>query len=354
MKGSITAAVSKGEKVMQRSDQIKKIVIALLFFAGILIFSLFVGRYKLSPLNLFRTLRGLIAGRGDFQPGSDWSVFYYIRLPRVILVTAVGAVLSITGATYQSLFRNPLVSPAILGVSAGAGFGVALGILLTTSSLTAIYFLAFLFGIAAVLLAYGISIWGRGRNIMMLVLAGILVTSLFNAMISILKYLADPYEKMPGIVFWLMGGFSRTGWQEVRFTLPLMLPGMVVIFILRWYLNVMSMGEEEAISLGINVGLLRGGLIAVSTLMIAAAVATTGQVTWIGLVVPHIARYLVGANHRYMIPMAGITGASLLLIMDDLARTLTAAEIPISIITAFVGAPFFAYLLISRNESGWG
>ncbi|MEC9488781.1 MAG: iron ABC transporter permease [Halanaerobium sp.] len=330
-------------------------VIAGSFLVLLLVFlaSLFIGRYRINPINLYTAIKALLLGNGEFQPGSDWSVFYFIRLPRLLLVAAVGSVLSLTGATYQSIFRNPLVSPSILGVSAGAGFGVALGILVTSGSLTPVYILAFLFGIISVLLAYAISVFGKGNNIMMLVLSGILVTSLFNAMISILKYLADPYEKLPGIVFWLMGGFNRTGWQEVRFALPLMLPGIVVILLLRWYLNVMSMGEEEAISLGVNARLLRGGLIVVSTFMIAAAVATTGQVTWIGLVVPHIARFLVGANHRYMLIVAAVTGASLLMIMDDLARTLTTAEIPISIITAFIGAPFFAYLLLSKNESGW-
>ena len=192
------------------------------------------------------------------------------------------------------------------------------------------------------------------KNVMKMVLAGIVVSSLFTAMISLLKYLADPLDELPGIVFWLMGGFSRASWQEVKFITPLIAVGLIIIYIMRWYLNVMSMGDEEAISMGVNVRLIRIVLISFSTFMVAASVATTGQITWIGLVIPHIARFLVGSDHKIMIPQTIVLGPMFLLIMDNIARTLTSAEIPISIITAFVGAPFFAYLLITKKDSGWG
>lgn len=340
----------------QKGEKAKKKILFLTLLALIVtfVFSLFIGRYSISPLEIKEAIGQLLQGKSpgeiNFQ---DWRVLYFIRLPRIILVTAVGSALAATGAVYQSIFYNPLVSPDILGVSAGAGFGVALGMLVGGGSLPLIYLLAFISGLVAVFTTYFIAVMSRGQGIMKMVLAGIVVTSLFNAMLSILKYLADPMDQLPGIVFWLMGGFSRSGWREVGVVLPFALIGLAIIFYLRWYLNVMSMGEEEALSLGVNVKVLRILLVFFSTLMVSASVATTGQITWLGLVVPHIARFMIGSDHRLMIPEAMLLGPALLLIMDNLARTLTAAEIPISIITAFVGAPFFAYLLISRGESGW-
>ena len=314
-----------------------------------------IGRYSLNIKDVIKILKNIIfTNKLREINSSDWRVFYYIRLPRIILVMAVGSALSVTGSVYQSIFHNPLVSPNILGVSAGAGFGVALGMLLTEGSLLWIYGLSFIFGIIAVLLTFFISRMSQGESIMKMVLAGIVVSSLFNAMLSILKYFADPLDELPGIVFWLMGGFSRSSWREVKFIFPLVSIGIIIIYLMRWYLNVMSMGNEEAVSLGLNVKVLRIILISFSTFMVAASVATTGQITWIGLVIPHIARFLVGSNHKIMIPQTIILGPMFLLVMDDIARTLTSAEIPISIITAFVGAPFFAYLLITKKNSGWG
>ncbi len=333
----------------------KIILFTLMIFLTIFIFSLFIGRYWISPGEIIHKISGLVQGKtGEDIIDSGWRVFYYIRLPRIILVIAVGAALSVTGGVYQSIFHNPLVSPNILGVSAGAGFGVALGMLMTEGSLLVIYGLSFIFGIIAVAVTYFISKLSKGQGIMKMVLAGIVVSSLFNAMLSILKYLADPMNELPGIVFWLMGSFSRAGWIEVKLIVPFIIVGIIVIYLMRWYLNVMSMGDEEAISMGMNVKIIRITLISFSTLMVASSVATTGQITWIGLVIPHIARFLVGSDHKIMIPQTIILGPVFLLIMDNLARTMTSAEIPISIITAFVGAPFFAYLLITRSESGWG
>jgi len=331
----------------------KKILIIIILLFILIFISLFLGRYKISPARYYNIIKVLIGVDNPDKLGKDWSVFYFIRLPRVILVAAVGMALSVTGAAYQSMFRNPLVSPDILGVTAGASFGVALGMFLTVDSLYIIYLLAFIFGITAVFITYAIARHGKGNIVMMMVLSGIIVSSLFNAMISLIKYIADPYDKLPGIVFYLMGGFNRIGWEELKFTIPIIFIGLIMIYFMRWYLNVMAMGDEEALSLGINVKILRIAIIIITTFMVAVGVATTGQVTWIGLIVPHIARYLIGTDHRFMLPAAGLTGALLLLIMDNLARTLTTAEIPISIITAFVGAPFFAYLLIKRRGSGW-
>ena len=327
-----------------RTTNKKKLLLIFIITIIIMFISLFIGRYNIP---VFKFLNGFSLN------SMEKSVFYYIRLPRILLVMGVGAALSIAGASYQSTFRNPLVSPDILGVSAGASFGAALGMILSFQSLSSIYILAFVFGIIAVFMTYFISKLGKTNMIMMMVLSGIVVSSLFNAFISILKYMADPYEKLPGIVFWLMGGFNRTGWDELVFAAPFIVLGIIVLLLIRYYLNVMSMGEEEAISMGINVKLVRTVMILFSTLMVSASVATVGQVSWVGLVVPHISRFIVGADHRYMVPASGLLGASFLLLMDDIARSLTGAEIPISIITALLGAPFFAYLLISQKNSGW-
>ena len=322
----------------------KKVIMIALITIVIIFLSLFIGRFNIPVLKFIS---------GFHLNEMEKSVFFNIRLPRVLLVMGVGAALSLAGASYQSTFRNPLVSPDILGVTAGASFGAALGMIISLQSFTMIYLFAFAFGVLAVLITYFIANLGKSNQIMMMVLSGIVVGSLFNSFISILKYVADPYEKLPGIVFWLMGGFNRTGWGELIFAAPFIIIGIIVLFVIRWYLNVMSMGEEEAISMGVNVKLIRSVMILFSTLMVAASVATVGQVSWIGLVVPHISRFIVGADHKYMIPASGLLGASTLLIMDNIARSLTGAEIPISIVTALLGAPFFAYLLISQKNSGW-
>lgn len=327
-----------------RTANRKKVIIIGFITIIVMFISLFIGRFNIPFLEFIN---------GFNLNEMEKTVFLHIRLPRILLVMGVGAALSVAGASYQSTFRNPLVSPDILGVSAGASFGAALGMVLSFQSFTTIYFFAFVFGVIAVFLTYFISKLGKTNMIMMMVLSGIVVGSLFNAFISILKYVADPYEKLPGIVFWLMGGFSRTGWDELKFAAPFIIIGIVILILIRWHLNVMSMGEEEAISMGVNVKLIRRVMIIFSTLMVASSVATVGQVSWVGLVVPHISRFIVGADHRYMVPASGLLGASFLLIMDDIARSLTGAEIPISIITALLGAPFFAYLLISQKNSGW-
>lgn len=337
---------------MHIQSQRKTLTLLIVLLILVFIISLFIGRYKISISEILTNIGNRII-REEPINSNDWNVFFYIRLPRIILVTIVGAILSMTGATYQSVFRNPLASPSILGVSAGSAFGVALGILLNKEGLLGPYLFAFSFGLIAVFLTFYISVWSKVKGVTVLVLAGMAVTSFFNAGVSLIQYLADPYEKLPNIVFWLMGGFNRAGWREVYISLFSMVPGIIILLILRWHLNVMSMGDEEAISMGVNVKWTRILLIFVSTVMIAPTVAVAGQVTWIGLVTPHIARYIIGANHRYMLPAAGVLGGILLLIMDNIARTLTPSEIPISIVTAFIGAPFFVYLLIRRRESGW-
>lgn len=331
----------------------KNLIIGLLLILLIVI-SLMIGNYDLSFADFRALLAALFSGHLDaLNNNSDWSVLYYIRLPRVLTVVLVGSALSISGAAYQNIFRNPLVSPDILGVSAGAGFGVALGLLYTSSSMLMVYLSAFIFGIAAVALTYWLSKIAGGKNTMFMVLAGIVVSSLANALISLLKYLADPMESLPGIVFYLMGGFARVGWQEFYLLLPVVLIALTVILFLRWQLNILSLGEKEAASLGLDTEKIKMIVVIFSTFMVAAATAAAGQVSWVGLVIPHMARFIVGNGYKEYLPASALLGGFFLLLMDNLARSLSGAEIPISIITALIGAPFFAYLLITKKESGW-
>ena len=339
---------------MTRITAAEKIIITGLLLALLIIASMLIGNYDLSFADLSLILSDLFRGELEaVKNNPDWSVLYYIRLPRILTVVLVGSALSISGAAYQNIFRNPLVSPDILGVSAGAGLGVALGLLYSSGSILYVYLIAFITGTAAVALTYWLSQLAGGANTMFMVLAGIVVSSLANALISLLKYLADPMQNLPGIVFYLMGGFSRSGWQEFYLLLPIVITALTVILFLRWQLNIFSLGEKEAAALGVDTEKIKLIVIVFSTIMVAAATAAAGQVSWIGLVIPHIARFIVGSKYKYYLPASALLGGFSLLLMDNLARTVSGAEIPISIITALIGAPFFAYLLITKNESGW-
>jgi len=332
---------------------------ALLTSAGltalVIILSLAMGRYQIAPGRVLALLGEILTGQFDPQTApEDARVLYYIRLPRMLLAALTGAALAGAGSLFQGMFRNPLVSPDILGVSSGAALGAAIGILLPGSGASTVQVSAFIFGIAAVALTYGIAQVSKGQSVVMLVLAGVVVSAFFGAALSFLKYVADPYEELPAIVFWLMGGFYRASWPAVVTLLITSVPGMILLVLTSWKLNILSLGDEEALSLGVNVGGLRVILIAAATLMVAGAVSASGTISWVGLVVPHIARMLAGANHDQAMPVSMVTGAGFVLLMDNLARSLTTAEIPVSILTAALGAPFFGYLLIRGNRDVWG
>jgi iron complex transport system permease protein len=263
----------------------------------------------------------------------------------------VGAGLSISGASYQGMFRNPLVSPDILGVSAAAGFGASLAILMSLNE-GMIQVLALAFGIVGVILTYLISRVYRTTPVLMLVLSGVVVGAFFSAMIAITKYVADPYTKLPAITFWLMGSLSTASARDIITILPSMLIGSVGLLLVSWRINILAMGDDEARSLGIRTELLKGVVIFCSTIVTAAAVCVSGIIGWVGLVIPHIARMMVGPDHRVLLPASIAIGSAYLLFVDNLARTLIAAEIPLGILTAIIGAPFFAYLL-RRTKGGW-
>jgi len=325
----------------------------VLFFLSVAIFliSLSIGRYPLPLGMVFK-----IPASKFFSIQHTWSenmeiVLLNIRLPRAIVAMLVGAGLSISGASFQGIFKNPLVSPYILGVSAGAGFGAALAILLS-GSMIVIQLSAFVFGAMAVALTYVISRIYKTTPILVLVLAGIVVGAFFSALISLVKYVADPTDKLPAIVFWLMGSLASVTTKDAILVTPPIVAGLFVLLLLSWRINILSMGDEDAQTLGINTEKLKLIIIISVTVITASAVCVSGIIGWVGLIIPHVARMIVGPDHKVLLPVSAAIGASYLLLVDSLARTMTTAEIPLGIITAIVGAPFFAYLL-RKSKGGW-
>lgn len=319
--------------------------------------SLFLGRYPVTFEDAMHavcwSLHGCPEGREqDF--GLLRNLFFNIRLPRIIAALLVGSALSVSGTAFQSMFINPLVSPAILGVLAGASFGAAAGMVFC-QGLWAVQLSAFGFGCGAVLLAMMIARFCRGERLLMLILGGIVSGSFFTALLSIVKYLADTYTQLPAIVFWLMGGVSSVTFHTLAWGWAPMLLSMVCLIVLAPYLNALSMGDEEARSLGVRVGVIRVTLIVCATLMSASTVLLAGIIGWVGLVVPpaHITRMLIGPDNRALIPATALTGALYLLVMDDLSRILFPVEIPLGILTALCGIPFFV-LVLKNARKGWG
>lgn len=316
--------------------------------------SLLAGRFKITVSEITAILSSLLPGNSLSQDLiSQKLVFLWIRLPRCIMAVMVGTGLSVSGAVYQALFRNPLVSPDILGVAAGCTFGAALGIILPGDSFYLVQMMAFCFGLLAVSMAVGIARLISIKPVIVMVLAGMVVLSFFNALLMILKYFSDPYDELPSIVFWIMGSLTRVTWNDLWITAPVTCCGLGLFMLLRFRLNILSLGDVQAQSLGMNPAIFRLILILVSSFMVALTVATCGQICWIGLIIPHMARTLVGPEHENMMPVTALLGAIFMLAADGAARSLTAAEIPVGIITALTGAPIFAFLLYKNRGSGW-
>ena len=325
------------------------IAVAVLI-AGLLL-ALTVGRYPVGLGDLFSVLYAKAIGhRADVAPAVE-SVILQVRGPRVIAAMLVGAALAVAGTAFQGLFRNPLVSPDILGASSGAALGAVIGIYLSLG-VFAIQAVAFVGGLIAVAIVYVIGASVRSRDpILVLVLTGVVVGSLFGAGVGLVKYLADPYNQLPAMTFWLLGSLSATGVADL---LPLFGPvalGAAVLIALRWRMNVMSLPEEEARALGVATGPLRIAIVAAATLVTSASVATAGIIGWVGLVVPHLARSLVGPDFARLLPAAAILGGGYLLLIDTLARTMAQVEIPLGILTAVIGTPFFIWLLASVQKN---
>ncbi|MEL7609361.1 MAG: iron ABC transporter permease [Bacillota bacterium] len=338
---------------MKDNGKTHALILIVLFgtLALAVIISFLLGRYDMTLKQFFQTLFSHFTGITP-DPVME-KVIFQTRFPRILVAIIIGGGLSISGAAYQGTFRNPMVSPDLLGASAGAGFGAAMAILLSFNHF-GIQAMAFLFSILAVFLSYGISsaISRTGSNVLSLVLTGMVVSALFQAFISIIKYLADPHAILPAITFWLMGGLASVLNSELLILLIPVLIGAVPLFLLRWRMNALSFGDEEARMLGIHPQRMRIIIILCSTLITAACVAVGGMISWVGLIIPHLARMIVGPNYRKQLPASCLLGSIFLLIVDDVARCLTASEIPISILTAVIGAPFFLYLLF-RGRKSW-
>jgi len=326
----------------------------LLTLIALLAVSLSIGRFRADAGQLFALAVRLLSGDFSLEAiPADTMVIWWIRIPRCLMAVMVGISLSLSGAVYQALFRNPLVSPDVLGVAAGCTFGAALGLVLPGHSFLLVHLLSFSFGLLAVYTALGIARLVSVKPIIVLVLAGMVVLSFFNALLMVVKYFSDPHDELPTIVFWIMGSLSRVTWTDVCLTAPFCLGALVLFMLLRFRLNILSLGDLQAKAHGVDPGLFRFILISVSSLVVAVTVSTCGQICWIGLVVPHIARVLVGPDHKHMLPVTALVGGLFLLAADDLARALTSSEIPVGIITALIGAPLFAYLLYRNRGSGW-
>ena len=324
------------------------LLIALPIFLFFLSFML--GRYPVAPIDVIKTILSPIFPQLAVSPELN-SIVFTIRLPRIIAALLVGAALSIAGASFQGIFKNPLVSPDLLGVSMGAGFGAAIAILANAGN-ALIQLSSFIFGIVSVSITYGISKAYKAGGILLLVLSGTAVSAFFNALISGTKFMADPYDKLPQITYWLMGSLSAVNFDKLSMIIFPLLIGMIVILVLRWHLNVLAMGDEEAQSLGLDAGKLRLAIIVACTLVTSAAVSISGIIGWIGLVVPHMTRIIVGPDHKILLPASLSIGASFLLLIDNISRTFISIEIPIGILTAIVGVPLFLYLL-RRGYSEW-
>jgi iron complex transport system permease protein len=319
-----------------------------------LFLSLCIGRYPIGLRGIGQILFSSLGIRGVLEPPSQdiLLIFWNVRLPRIIMSFAVGCGISISGAVFQALFRNPLAAPEILGVTAGASFGAALAIMFSASMTLAIQGNAFIFGLIAVSLAYLLSSRSWDKSASVLVISGIVVSAFFQAGLSILMYVANPYDQLAQIIFWIMGSFHTASWNKVETTLPVVVIGSILMIVFSWRLNLMTQHEEHALSMGIDVFRWRFFYVVVCTLMVAASVAAVGTIAWVGLIVPHIGRYLAGADHKKMIPVTAFLGGTFLLLMDTVARTVLASEVPISIVTSVIGAPFLGYLVISKKSIG--
>jgi len=320
-------------------------------FLAVLI-SLSIGRYPVEALSVIQVIWCKITLQPCPVDEIYQTVVWDIRLPRAILGAMVGGCLAISGASFQGLFRNPLVNAGLLGVSSGAGFGASLAIILFDNVLLT-YVFAFGFGMSAVILSYLIARVYKATPTIMLVLGGVIVSSIFSALISLLKYMADPTNELPAIVFWLMGSLASARFGDIKVAGLPMLIGVSGLLLLRWRINVLSMGDREAHTLGINTTLNKGIIIACASLATAGAVCVSGIIGWVGLVIPHIGRMLVGNDNKILIPVSFSLGALFLVIVDDVSRILTGGEIPLGILTALVGAPFFVYLLKKTKGGGW-
>lgn len=318
------------------------LLLILPFITGLI--CLCIGRISIHPTQVI----GSFIGDSQVDRMTSMTVLN-LRLPRILLAALAGAGLSAAGCAFQSLFANPLATPDTLGVASGASFGAALGLLLGLP-LLGVQFTALLMGALAVGLTW-LAGSGKGRGLSTVVLAGIMMGSLFNAMVSLVKFVADEESQLPAITYWLMGGLNNAAFETLWMGAPPIILGILILYLLRWRMNLLPLSEDEARSSGVNISVLRGITVVCATMMTASCVSMCGQVGWVGLLVPHTCRMKFGSNHLSLLPASVSFGATFLIIVDTVARSASAQEIPISILTAIIGAPFF--IILMRKSGGW-
>lgn len=323
----------------------------LALLVALAILSIGLGRVSIAPDKVVAILLSTIVPVAQDWTNADELIVMNVRLPRICAAMLIGAALAAAGAGYQNLFRNPIVSPDILGVSAGAGFGASLAVMLNVGAF-GIQASAFVAGLVAVTLCFAIGQAINRHSLIVLVLVGVVIAAFFQAMISVLKIVADPVDVLPVITFWLLGGLNKITPSDLPVSASMIAASLALLYAMRWQVNVMSVGEEEARNLGVNVGVTRVILVLTATLMTAAAVSISGIVGWVGLVVPHMARMLVGPSFDRMLPVAIVTGALFVLLVDNLARAASSMELPLGIVTSVIGAPLFIVLLL-RTKVSW-
>ncbi len=319
----------------------------LLALCCIFLLSFWIGYYPLPPSQVVKAFLSRFGFQGDILPQAV-TIFWNIRLPRILSAAFIGASLAVAGSTYQGMFRNPLVSPDILGVSSGASLGAAFAILLGCSD-AVVQLAAFIGGIGAVAASYLISRKSSHAQTLSLVLTGSMIMALCNAGVTMIKYVADPNDVLQQITFWLMGSLTKTTMDAFKWSATPMAIGLMTILCFRWQINLLTLDDEEARSLGINIRFYRILFITASTLLSAAAVCLGGLIGWVGLMIPHMARALVGVDYGRVIPVSAMLGAGYLILMDDLARSILSMELPLGVVTAILGAPFFVHLIIKRE-----
>lgn len=332
-----------------QNERSKKTLILCTFIALliIMVFAVVRGNYNIPVADVFKVIAAQL-GFGSAEDNNFFVIVWEVRLPRICLAALVGMALAMAGTVFQGVFRNPLVEPYLLGVSNGAACGAAIAIVFLSGTVS-VSFMSFFFAVGAMILSYGIATRKGETPLVNLILAGVIVASIFSAALNLIKTLA-PDSKLREISFWLMGGVYMAKWSDVLLMLPCTFAALAALWGLSWKLNVLTMGDQEAATLGIRVGLLKLLLLGISTFITAMAVSMVGIISWIGLMIPHASRMILGPDHRYTIPFSALLGACFLVICDTIARTIIMGEIPISIVTSVLGAPYLIYLLRTNRQ----
>lgn len=330
------------------------LTVVLIVILPVILFllSLPLGRYQITTIDVVRVLLSpIIPGIADNIPLIARQLVLQVRVPRILAALLIGASYGATGTAFQAIFKNPLVDSNILGVTSGAGFGAAIAILLMASTWQ-VQISAFVFGLVAVSLSFFGSRLYKTTPLLVLTLMGILVGSLFNSLTSLLKYVADPLDALPAITFWLLGSLSNVTWNRMSALIIITLVGLVLLWLVRWRLNILSLGDQEAKSLGVDPVQVKILIIFVATLMTAVAVSISGVIGWVGLVIPHAGRMIVGPDHKRLMPVSIGLGGAFMILIDNVSRTLLPGEIPLGVLTGLIGVPMLI-ILLRRSKTGW-